>query len=272
MSNRVTVDVKDGIADVRMNRPDKLNALDTAMFRDLVDTSAALAKRNDVRAVVLSGEGRSFCAGLDFSGFQAMAGPRSKQESGRDDAAEAGTDGRITHLGQQAVWGWRELPVPVICAVTGHALGGGFQLCLGGDIRLVHPDTKMSVLEIRWGLTPDMCAAELLPRLVGVDVAAEMFYTGKMISGIEAVELGVCTRVSDDPHRDALELAREIASKNPHAIRSAKALVEGFGRTPTAETFANERKHIRGLIGSQNQAEAVSAFFEKRDPEFADPD
>ena len=272
---RVTVEVSDGVADVRMNRPDKLNALDAPMFRALVDTSASLATRSDVRAVVLSGEGRSFCAGLDFSSFQAMSD--DSPDSAPSDSAPSDTtgtvenDGRITHLGQQAVWGWRELPVPVICAVAGHALGGGFQLSLGGDIRLVHPDTKMSVLEIRWGLTPDMCATELLPRLVGIDVAAEMYYTGKMISGTEAVELGVCTRLSDDPRADALELAAEIASKNPHAIRSAKVLVEQFGRVTPAEAFANERRHIGALIGSPNQGEAVKAFFQKREPEFVDP-
>ncbi len=270
-TSRVVVDVNDGVADVRFNRPDKLNALDTAMFRELVETSASLARRTDVRAVVLSGEGRSFCAGLDFSGFEAMA-DSNPRESTRQSDGGAGTNGRITHLGQQAVWGWRELPVPVICAVSGHALGGGFQLSLAGDIRLVHPDTKLSVLEIRWGLTPDMCATELLPRLVGIDVAAEMYYTGRMISGREAVELGVCTRLSDDPRQDALELASEIASKNPHAVRSAKALVEQFGRVSTAEAFANERRHISSLIGSPNQTEAVSAFFDKRTPDFADPE
>jgi len=278
-SDNVVVEIVDGVADVRLNRPDKLNALNTGMFTELVDTSASLATMSDLRAVVLSGEGRSFCAGLDFSGFQAMAGNKPHQsdrsavsQSDREFDATAGTNGRITHLGQQAVWGWRELPVPVICALSGHALGGGFQLSLAGDIRLVHPDTKMSVLEIRWGLTPDMCATELLPRLVGIDVAAEMYYTGKMITGREAVDLGVCTRLSDDPRRDALELASEIATKNPHAVRSAKALVEQFGRVTPAEAFANERRHIGALIGSPNQVEAVSAFFEKRDAKFENPE
>lgn len=277
MSDRVTVEVSAGVADVRLNRPDKLNALDNDMFRALVDTSAALRERSDVRAVVLSGEGRSFCAGLDFSSFQAMgSGERSSSESSeRDESAvsevTAPADDRITHLGQQAVWGWRELPVPVICAVTGHALGAGFQLALGGDIRIVHPGAKLSVLEIRWGLVPDMCASELLPRLVGSDVAAELYYTGKMITGTEAVALGVCTRLSDDPHHDALMLAGEIASKNPQAIRHAKSLIEQFGRVSTAEAFANERRHMGELIGSPNQIEAVKAFFDKRDPVFVDP-
>lgn len=274
MSDRVTIEVTNGVADVRMNRPEKLNALDNQMFRSLVAASAELREASEVRAVVLSGEGRSFCAGLDFASFQQMAASTKgdPEESADIRSAVGSVDGRITHLGQQAVWGWKELPIPVICAIQGHALGGGFQLCLGSDIRIVHPDTKMSVLEIRWGLTPDMCASELLPRLVGSDVAAEMFYTGRTISGTEAVASGVCTRLADDPLSEALSLAREIAGKNPHAIRRAKSLIEQFGRVSTAEAFANERRHIAELIGSANQVEAVSAFFEKRDPEFRGPE
>ena len=266
-ADRVTVDIADGVADVRLNRPDKLNALDAGMFQALIDTSARLAEDNSVRVVVLSGEGRSFCAGLDFSNFQAMAsdGPRSSSS-----VAES-NDGRITHRGQQAVWGWQEMPQPVICAVSGHALGGGFQLCLGGDIRIVHPDAKLSVLEMRWGLIPDMCASELLPRLVGVDVAKELYFTGRMFDGAEADRLGIATSLSDDPHASAMELATTIAAQSPHAIRHAKSLVNQFGRVDTATAFANERRYMAELIGSPNQVEAVGAYFEKRPAVFADP-
>jgi len=270
MSDRVTIEVEGGVADVRMNRPDKLNALDNAMFTALVAASEELKSRPEVRAVVLSGKGRSFCAGLDFASFQAMAGP--SDDKGQDvSEVVAKQNGRITHLGQQSVWGWQELAVPVICAIQGHALGGGFQLALGADIRLVHPDTKLSALEMRWGLIPDMCAAELLPRLVGADVASELYFTARMISGAEAVELGVCTRLSDNPHDSAMELATDIASKSPQAIRHAKSLINQHGRVTTAEAFANERRYMGELIGSQNQVEAVSAFFEKRSPNFIDP-
>jgi len=269
MSDRVIIEVKAGVADVRMNRPDKLNALDSAMFTALVRASAELKARSDVRAVVLSGEGRSFCAGLDFASFQAMG---DSTADSNEDVSEvvAEQSGSMTHLGQQSVWGWQELDVPVICAVQGHALGGGFQLALGGDIRLVHPDTKLSALEMRWGLIPDMCASELLARLVGSDVAAELYFTAKMISGTEAVSLGVCTRLSDNPHDSAMKLAIDIASKSPQAIRHAKALINQYGKVTTAEAFANERRYMRDLIGSQNQVEAVSAFFERRDPNFTD--
>ena len=264
MSDRVLVNVTDGVADVRLNRPEKLNALDSAMFKALADAGESLKERSDVRAVVLSGEGRSFCAGLDFSLFQAMGSSPDKNET---DAADR-LQGRITHLGQQAAWVWQELEVPVIGAISGHALGGGFQIAMGPDIRLVHPDTKMSVLEIRWGLVPDMGASVLLPALVGLDVAKELYFTGRMISGTEAAQLGIATRVSEDPRADAMELAAEIAGNNPEAIRRMKTILNGIGERSTAERFAAEREHIGALIGSANQKEAVSAFFEKRTPKF----
>ncbi len=264
MSERVTVTVEGGIADVRLNRPEKLNALDSGMFRAIVEAGEALKERSDVRAVVLSGEGRSFCAGLDLESFQAM-GDGGDEPTGEGLAAN---DGRITHLGQQAAWVWQELRVPVIGAISGHALGGGFQIAMGPDIRLVHPDTKMSVLEIRWGLVPDMGASVLLPSLVGLDVAKELYFTGRMISGTEAAELGVATRTSDDPHAEAMELAGEIASKSPDAIWRMKDLLNGTSHRSTSERFAAEREHIGALIGTPNQQEAIAAFFEKRAPEF----
>jgi enoyl-CoA hydratase/carnithine racemase len=291
MSDRVTVQITDGVADVRLNRPHKLNALDGDMFVALVDVSARLARDTSVRAVVLSGEGRAFSAGLDFSGFMAMAGGRVTVDTGGPaDSADAGgasgqgeaatgdigaigrTDGRITHLAQQAAHGWFEVPVPVIAAVSGHCLGGGLQIALGADLRIVHPDATLSVLEIRWGLSPDMTATVTLPRLVGIDVAKELTWTGRNVSGTEAVALGLCTRASDDPLGDSLALAREIAGKSPGAIRGTKRLLDQSGRVPLAQQFADERHTIASLIGTPNQVEAVAAYFEKRAPSFADPD
>jgi enoyl-CoA hydratase/carnithine racemase len=239
----------------------------------------------------MSGEGRAFSAGLDFSGFMAMAGgrvtvdtggpaePAESGGSGGDGEAASGdigaigrTDGRITHLAQQAAHGWSEVPVPVIAAVSGHCLGGGLQIALGADLRLVHPDATLSVLEIRWGLSPDMTATATLPRLVGIDVAKELTWTGRNVSGTEAVALGLCTRVSDDPLGDALALAREIAAKSPVAIRGTKRLLDQSGVVPLAQQYADERHTIASLIGTPNQVEAVAAYFEKRAPSFADPD
>ncbi len=267
---RVSVAVSDGVADVRLNRPDKINALDQAMFQALADTSERLAKDPSVRAVVLSGEGRGFCAGLDFEAFMSMAGDDGGQRTTRGLGDRPA--GRPANLGQQAAYGWTDLPVPVIAAVHGVALGGGLQVALGADVRIVAPDARLSVLEIRWGLVPDMTGTEVLPRLVGPDVAKELTWTGRMVSGEEAVRIGLATRVSQDPLGDALELAAEIAGKNPYAIRAGKRLLNQSGRVDRAQQFLDESKEMAALIGSPNQAEAVRAYFEKREPVFADPD
>jgi enoyl-CoA hydratase/carnithine racemase len=280
MSDRVTVQVDGGVADVRLNRPDKLNALDGDMFTALVDTGARLARDATVRAVVLSGEGRAFSAGLDFSGFLSMAGQgRGTVDRGGDaparSTADMGaigrTDGRITHLAQQAAHCWSEVEVPVLAAVHGHCLGGGLQIALGADLRIVHPEAKLSVLEIRWGLSPDMTGTATLPRLVGPDVAKELTWTGRTVSGAEAVALGLATRASETPRDDALALAHEIAGRSPHAVRGVKRLIDQAGTVPLAQQYADERHVIASLIGTPNQVEAVAAYFEKRAPSFADP-
>jgi enoyl-CoA hydratase/carnithine racemase len=268
MNDRIAIYREGGIADVRLNRPEKMNALDRGMFSALVETANDLAGDNTLRCVVLSGEGRTFCAGLDFASFQGMAG----EEGGGVGDITAAEEGRITHFGQQAVYGWTTLPVPVIAAITGHALGGGIQLALGADIRVIHPNARMSILESRWGLIPDMTGTQTLIDLVGIDVAKELTFTGRMVSGAEAVELGLATHLAEDPRETAMELAREIAAKSPDAIRAAKRLFNAAPKVSLAEGFAQERAEIARLIGSPNQVEAVKAYFEKRAPEFADPE
>jgi enoyl-CoA hydratase/carnithine racemase len=274
MSDRVLYTVNDGVADVRLNRPDKINALDLAMFAALVDVGEAIKADQTVRAVVLSGAGRGFCAGIDLGGLRVMSGggERSRDSVGERPATNltARPEGRITNTGQQAVYVWTEMPAPVIAAVHGPALGGGCQLALGADIRIVAPDAKLSVLEIRWGLTPDMTGTQMLPRLVGLDVAKELTFTGRMVSGEEAVRIGLATRLSDHPRDDALALAREIAAKNPHAVRGAKRLLNMAGQVSLADGFAEEYHVVSDLFGSVNQAEAVKAHFEKRNPVFSD--
>jgi enoyl-CoA hydratase/carnithine racemase len=269
MSDRVTISIDDGVADVRLNRPDKLNAVDVAMFKALVEAGETLKHDPSVRAVVLSGEGKGFCSGLDFSAFEAMAGEdRKGGDGGLSDVGRR--DDRITNVGQQAVYVWTELPQPVIAAIHGAAVGAGIQIALGCDIRIVAPDAKLSVLEIRWGLVPDMTGTQMLPRLVGLDVAKELAFTGRMVSGEEAVQLGIATRVADDPRAAAMALAREIAAKNPYAIRGVKALINMAGQVPLAQAFKAEERTMASLIGSPNNVEAVTAYFEKRDPKFAD--
>lgn len=278
---RVTISITDGVADVRMNRAEKRNALDNAMFLALAEAGERLKTEAGVRAVVLSGEGPSFCAGLDFSSFQSMAGGGDRSEK-VDEAitAEAITadgspgsmqSGRITHLGQQVSWVWQEIPVPVIAAVHGHALGGGIQIALGADIRIVHPDTKMSVREVHWGLVPDMTGTQVLARLVRPDVAKELTFTARVISGTEAFELGLVTRLSDTPREDALAMAAEIAGRSPDAVRGAKELFNRIVNAGAAEQFAEERRVIGSLIGRPNQVEAVMSNFENRPAGFSDP-
>jgi enoyl-CoA hydratase/carnithine racemase len=274
-TDRVTISVIDRIADVRMVRADKRNALDSAMFSALADAGEQLKTMTDIRAVVLSGEGASFCAGLDFGSFQAMAESKSStaSTSASSPRINAGdmTNGRITHLAQQVCWVWQEVPVPVIAAIHGHALGGGLQIALGTDIRITHPDTQFSIREVHWGLIPDMTGTLMLARLVRPDIAKELVFSARIFSGTEAVELGVATRLSNDPRRDALALAGEIAQRSPEAIRGAKQLLNRMVNAGAAEQFAEERRVIGQLIGSANQVEAVMAHFEKRPASFSPP-
>lgn len=273
MSDRVSMKVLDGIADVRLNRPDKRNALDPAMFAALVDTGEALKSRDDVRVVVLSGEGASFCAGLDLSSMGALADDSATQPADRSaDGAPSimGTDGRITHLAQQSAWVWQEVPMPVIAALHGHALGGGIQIAMGADIRIAHPATKFSVRETFWGLIPDMTGTLTVTRHVRPDVAKELVFTARIFDGIEAHALGLVTSLSDDPFASAMSMARDICAVSPDAVRGAKELINSRVNEDAAEQFAAERTVIQSLIGQHNQVESVTAYFEKRDPRFVD--
>ena len=267
IDERVTISVVDGIADVKMNRADKRNALDNAMFTSLNAAGEYLKKLDGLRVVVLSGDGASFCAGLDFSSFAQMAeaGVADKKP---DMNAGAMVDGRITHMAQQVCWVWQEVPVPVIAAVHGHALGGGIQIALGADIRIVHPDTQLSVREVHWGLIPDMTGTLMLSRLVRPDIVKNLVFTARVFSGHEAHEMGIATQLSQDVHADAMTMAREIAGRSPEAVRGAKKLINLLANSGAAEQFAAERATIGQLIGTANQAEAVMSHFEKRPPIF----
>lgn len=257
---------EDGIADVRMVREDKMNALDDAMFEALITVGQEIAANNKVRAVVISGDGRAFCAGLDFGRFEAMKGGAIRAVSQRDPIGPAKA------TGQQAPHVWTAMPVPVIAAVHGFAFGGGCQIALAADIRIVHPDTKMSLLETKWGLIPDMTGTQLLAGLVRRDVAKELIYTHKIVDGVEAERIGLATRTSQTPYDDAMALAKEIASKSPHAIRHAKVLTEMAGRASLEEGFDQEQVAIKDLIGTPNQVEAVTAGMSKREAKYADYD
>ncbi|HEY2177529.1 MAG TPA: crotonase/enoyl-CoA hydratase family protein [Caulobacteraceae bacterium] len=269
MDDRVQVNIEDGVADVRLTRADKMNALDDAMFSALVATGDRLKGEAAVRCVVLSGEGRAFCAGLDMGNFGRMAeGPRRPAEAGN--GGLVARDHGIANRAQYAVWVWRELPMPVIAAVHGVAFGGGFQLALGADMRFVAPDARLAVLEIKWGLVPDMAGTQLMRHLAREDVVRELTYTGRIFSGEEALALGFATRVCADPRAEALEVAREIASRNPAAVRAAKRLLNAATDIGPAAGLIQETEEQVALIGAPNQVEAVRANLEKRAPRFAD--
>ena len=270
MSDRVIVSINDGIAEVRFNRPDKRNALDREQFAAIAEAARSLKAAEGVRVVVLVGEGASFCAGLDFSMFSGMAGGQGTGGDGDRGDPGAVADGRITHLGQQICWVWQELPVPVIAAVHGHALGGGFQIAMGADIRIGHPDAQWSVREVHWGLVPDMTGTFMLSRLVRSDIARELTYTARIVDGREAHALGLVTRLSETPYDDAMALAREIAGRSPGAVRGAKALFNRMFTAGAAEQFAMEREVIFDQIGTPNQVEAIMANMERRAPNFTD--
>jgi enoyl-CoA hydratase/carnithine racemase len=268
MSKRVVYTIEDGVADVRLNRPDKMNALDPDMFRAITETGKELALNTSLRAVVLSGEGKAFCAGLDFMSFQAMAG--SDREKMNQDIFKTSGDSPANYA-QQPAFVWHTLPVPVIAAVHGVAFGGGLQVALGADIRLVAPDARLSILEIKWGLVPDMGGTQLLRHLVRSDVVKELTFTGRIVSGTEAVALGLATRVSEKPYEEAMALAREIASKSPDAIRADKKLLNASVLVSVAEGLKMEAELQGTVISKANQVEAVLANMEKRAPKFKDP-
>jgi enoyl-CoA hydratase/carnithine racemase len=260
---RVAVEVSDHIAEVRLTRPDKHNALDFAMFEAISGAIDEVAADPSVRAVVLHGEGKSFCSGLDLASFAAEQRPV--------DDVLARREGEDANLAQRVSYGWQTMPAPVVCAIQGNCLGGGAQIALGADVRIVAPDAKVSIREGHWGLIPDMGITRSLPRLVRFDVAKELVYTARIMDGAEAVRIGLATRVSDDPLADARELAAEIASRSPDAVRRAKTLLERAWNAGPAESLALEESLQRELFGSENQMKAVVAGMSGEPAEFADP-
>jgi enoyl-CoA hydratase/carnithine racemase len=267
MTELVTIDIDGGVADVRLNRVDKYNALSPDMFQAIIDAGESLAENRQVRAVVLSGNGRGFCAGLDMGSFQGMAGGGS---SGGGTGGLLQRDERPENHAQRPAYVWKRLPVPVIAAIHGVAFGGGCQIALGADIRFAAPDARLSVMEIKWGLIPDMSLTQTLRELVPLDVAKELTFTGRILSGEEASALGLVTHVVEDPLQAAMSLAREIAGKSPDAIRAGKKLLEESWRADERSGLELESKLQTELIGSPNQVEAVKANFEKREPQFND--
>lgn len=261
--DRVSVEVSEHVALVVLTRSEKHNALDSAMFEAIIGAAEQLRAEPGVRAVVLHGEGPSFCSGLDLAslmssdaGIDAVLGPLRQA---------------VPNWFQRAAYDWVRIPVPVIAALHGNCLGGGLQIALAADIRIAAPDTRLSVMEAKWGLVPDMSITRTLTRLVAIDTAKELTYTGRVFLGAEALELGVVTRLADDPLAAARELAAAIAAMSPDAVRAAKRLYDESWTGSAQETLSLEARLQASLIGTPNQIAAVTAGMTKQPAEFVDP-
>src|SRR3981081_4624969 len=257
MEKRVSVSISEGVADVRLVRAEKMNAMAAAMFEALVATCDRLSCEKGLRAVVLSGEGRAFCAGLDMGRFAAMKANGGNGGAGGESRDLAARTHGLANFPQQAVWGWRQLPVPVIAAIQGVAFGGGFQLALGADMRFLTPDARMSIMEIKWGLIPDMAGTPILASLVRDDILRDLTYTGRIFSAQQAMSYGLATRICDDPRTAAFEVAREISGKSPDAIRAAKRMLNNLSVDPGPALLAEsveQMKLMGGPISSRRSA------------------
>jgi enoyl-CoA hydratase/carnithine racemase len=263
MTSRVTLAVVDHVARVTLNRPDKHNAIDYQMFSELAGAGKQLAEDRSVRAVILHGAGEHFCAGIDISVFQ-------QKEPVATAEAMAPRDGSPANLFQRAAYIWREIPVPVICAIQGAAYGGGLQIALGADLRFAAPDARLSIMEIKWGLIPDMAFSTTLRGIVPMDIAKSLVWSGKIIGGGEALRLGLVTEVHDDPLQAANEMAHSISQKSPDAIRAAKQLINESWAQSEADALRLEARLQMSLLGQKNQVEAARANIERRSPEFSD--
>jgi len=260
MSDRVTISVSDHIADVRFNRPDKLNALDKAQLEGIADAGEKLADMSGIRAIVLSGEGKGFCAGLDMSSFTEPSTTSKLTERTHGNA----------NLYQHVVLQWRKLAPPVIAAVHGACIGGGLQFASAADIRIVAPDAKMSIMEMRWGLIPDMGSFSTWRSFVRDDILRELTYTNRIFSGEEGKDLGFVTHLSQTPREDAMTLATEIASRNPDAIKASKRLINVLPDLNEDEILMMESEEQDKIGRTPNQIEAVMAFMQKRAANFTD--
>lgn len=268
MKDRVSINMlEDGIADVRLIRSNKMNALDPGMFKGITEAINTLKEMKGLRVVVLSGEGPAFCAGLDLSNFG-----KAQEKKGGGDPTRGLTPRThgVSNDPQYVAYGWREIPVPVIVAAHGVVFGGGLQILSGADIKFIHPETRCAVMEMKWGLVPDMAGYPLWRENVRGDILRELTYTNREFTGAEAVDFGFATHTSDDPLADAMALAKMIALKNPEAIRGAKRLFAVQSHSSDAELLQAESVEQDGIIRKPNQMEAVMASMQKRKPVFAD--
>ncbi|MFW3613621.1 crotonase/enoyl-CoA hydratase family protein [Billgrantia antri] len=258
---RVTLAFQDHVAEVALARPREHNGLDWAMMDGLLEAQQRLRELDGLRAVVLSGTGDSFCAGLD------MAAIMTRPE--RLPLLLAPDEQGINPV-QRLALGWRDVGVPVIAALHGHVYGGGLQIALGADIRVAHPRARLALLEILWGIIPDM-GISVTGAGIRSDVLRELAWTGRKVSGGEAVSLGLATRLDDDPQRAARDIAMEVAARSPNSVAAVRELFARSVGMSERERLALEASLQRGLLGGEEQLEAVAARMAGREPRFAGP-
>lgn len=267
-SELVNVNIENGIADIQFNRAGKHNSLTTEMFVAIAAAGAEVHENPTVRVAVVSGNGPSFCAGLDFSLMRALLARDGEQQNIVETLMAR--DGGPDNLAQRVAYCWKTAAVPVIAAIQGVAFGGGFQIAMGCDIRIAHPAARFSIMEMRYGLIPDMSITQTLPAFVARDVALELALSAREFDAAEALQRGLITQIADQPLLAARDLASLIAARSPHAVRACKRLFNEAWRSDAASGLALEASLQRSLIGSRNQREAVSASLEKRTPDFVD--
>ena len=263
MNDRLDISIEDHVAEVMLNRPEKFNALDLETFAALDAAARTIEGDRSIRAVVLHGAGENFCAGIDLSVLQ----------GGIEDVGEAllePVEGSPANRFQRAAYAWRELPIPVICALQGVTFGGGFQIAMGADLRYAAPDTQLSVMESKWGLIPDMAISTSLRHIVPPDRVKELAWSARVFDAAEGLSLGVLTSIEEDPLAAARRVARDCADRSPDAVRGIKCLVNEAWSRSEEDSLALEAQLQLRLLGSGNQAEAVRANLEKRKPDFSD--
>jgi enoyl-CoA hydratase/carnithine racemase len=262
VSNRVDINIDGHVAEVMLDRPDKFNAVAFDMFHALDEAARSLETETSVRAVILHGSGDNFCAGLDVASMQSV-----------DNLGAALLEpvaGSAANIFQRAAYAWRELPVPVICALQGVVFGAGFQIALGADLRYAAPGTQLSIMESKWGLIPDMAITTTLRDILPPDRVKELAWTARVFDAAEALHWGIVTAIEDDPLAAARKMARAICGRSPDAVRGIKSLVNGAWQCSEKEALALEAQLQLRVLGSPNQAEAARANLEKREPEFVD--
>ncbi|HEY6877269.1 MAG TPA: crotonase/enoyl-CoA hydratase family protein [Polyangiales bacterium] len=258
INERVRVEVERGRATLVLTRPDKHNGVDPDMLKGVLSAQRALKKRRDVRAVIVRGEGPSFCAGIDAKQFLTP--------SLRTATILSGIWWPVRNWFQGWSMGFRELGVPVIAAVHGNCFGAGIQLALGADIRFATPDARISIMEAQIGLVPDMGGPTLLRELVPLDVAKELTFTARVISGTEAHALGLITHVAEDPYAAAVALADEILARSPDSVAAGKFLLQHAWRSDERRALGLERHYQGRVIGRDNMRRALASSQRRGEP------